>query len=277
MMEAPSVPDWTPLVIAVAPNGARKTKADHPALPMTPGEIADTGRRCADAGASMIHLHVRDDAGEHSLSPDLYREAIAALKDDVGDRLIVQVTSEAVGRYRAEQQMEMVRDLKPQAVSLAIREILPEDADESQVAEFLKWMEGEGIQPQFILYSDEEVRRFETLVERGIVPGKHHFLLFVLGRYSKDLTSSPSDLLPFLESYTIDCSWAVCAFGPRESACAIAAIALGGHARVGFENNLWMPDGRLAEDNASLVRIVADAAFLLNRPLATGANAAKLL
>ena len=276
MSEAPAVPAWSPLVIAVAPNGARKTKADHPALPMTPQEIADTGRRCADAGASMMHLHVRDAAGGHSLSPKLYKEATAALRGEVGDRLVIQITSEAVGRYAPEQQMEMVRELKPEAVSLAIREILPEGANEEPVREFLAWLVGEGTLPQFILYSADDVRRFERLIEDGVVPQGRHFLLFVLGRYSKNLTSAPADLLPFLENFELDFPWAVCAFGPRESACAAAAVALGGHARVGFENNLWLPDGRLAEDNSSLVKLAADAAGLLGRPLAKAADIAKM-
>lgn len=272
---SPDREDWDPLIVAVAPNGARKTKKDHPALPMSPAEIALTGVACAEEGAALIHLHVRDDAGEHSLSVDRYRAATDALRAEVGDRLVIQVTSEAVGRYKAEEQMAMVRDLKPEAVSLAIREILPDGAPETPVKEFLSWVDGEGIAPQFILYSAEEVRRFESLYERGIIPEGRQFLLYVLGRYKEGQRSEPVDLLPFLGAAGQDHSWALCAFGPREGACAMTAAALGGHVRVGFENNLWMPNGELAQDNSSLVRVVADAARNLGRPLATAAEIRK--
>ena len=83
-----------------APNGARKTKADHPALPITPKELAATASDCLDAGASMIHLHVRDAQGRHSLDAELYRTAMSAIRRAVGDQLVIQVTSEAAGVYQ---------------------------------------------------------------------------------------------------------------------------------------------------------------------------------
>ena len=77
----------TPFVVMCAPNGARRTKDDHPALPLTPAEIAAEAERCADAGAALLHLHVRDTAGRHSLSPELYREAIKLGADDLQEDL----------------------------------------------------------------------------------------------------------------------------------------------------------------------------------------------
>ncbi|MEM7653568.1 MAG: 3-keto-5-aminohexanoate cleavage protein, partial [Pseudomonadota bacterium] len=67
-----------PLIIAVAPNGARKVKSDHPAIPLTPAELAREAAACADAGASMVHLHVRDANGGHTLDADLYKAALNA-------------------------------------------------------------------------------------------------------------------------------------------------------------------------------------------------------
>ena len=81
--------------------------------------------------------------------------------------------------------------------------------------------------------------------------------------------SEPADLLPFLAAHDGATPWAVCAFGPREAACALTAAALGGHMRVGFENNLFLPDGTLAPDNAALVRNAAAGAALCGRELAS--------
>jgi uncharacterized protein (DUF849 family) len=205
----------------------------------------------------MIHLHVRDPDGRHSLDVDTYRAATAAVRAAVGRDLVVQITSEAVGIYRPDEQMQMVRELRPEAVSLAVREIVPDEAAEPAAADFLAWVTAEGILPQYILYSDDDLRRFDDLIARGVVPGERQVVLFVLGRYTKGQISEPRELTPFLAANSQDHLWSVCAFGPRETACAVAAAALGGHARVGFENNFHLPDGSLAADNAALVAAVA--------------------
>jgi len=267
-----------PLIIAVAPNGARRTHADHPKLPMTPSELASCVTDCLAAGAAMVHLHVRDAQGAHTLDPDSYRAAIDAIRDQVGDRIVIQATTEAVGRYSPTEQMAAVRALHPEAVSLAPRELVPEGSEETAAAaEFFHWLGEEGILTQYILYSDQDVARFDDLVARGVVPGGPKFVLFVLGRYTPGQRSQPVDLLPFLAANRAGHAWAVCAFGPREAACAVTAAGLGGHARVGFENNLLLPDGRTAPDNTALVANVAQAAALLGRPLADAATARRLM
>ena len=270
-------PGRSPVIVAVAPNGARKTKADHPAVPITAEEIAATAAACREAGAAMIHLHVRDADGRHSLEVETYRAATAAVRAAVGRDLVVQVTTEAVGRYRPEEQMRMVRALKPEAVSLAVREIVPDEAAEPEAAAFLAWVEAEGILPQYILYSDDDLRRFDDLIARGVVPGERQLVLFVLGRYTKGQTSEPRDLLPFLDANSRDHLWSVCAFGPRETACAVAAAALGGHVRVGFENNLHLPDGTLATDNAALVTAVAEGLSAIGCRPASAAEARDMM
>lgn len=94
----------------------------------------------------------------------------------------------------------------------------------------------------------------------------------MLGRYSAGQTSSPADLLPYLQAWQEGGGrqpWAMCAFGAQEHRCAMAAAALGGHVRVGFENNLLLRDGSPAPDNAALVRQAAEGARMLGRPLAS--------
>ena len=266
---APSGADWSPFILTVAPNGARRGYGDHSALPITPDEIGRCAAACAEAGAAMIHLHVRDRDGGHTLDADAYRAAIDAVKRQAGERIVIQVTSEAVGVYEPAQQMAMVRAVRPEAVSLAVRELLPEGADEREAAKFFAWIADEHIMAQFILYSEEDVRRFDDLAARGVVADSQRFVLFVLGRYSADQQSSPDDVLPFLTANRRGYTWTVCAFGRREVACVLAAATLGGHGRVGFENNLFLPDGRIAPDNAALVAAVADGARAMGRPLAS--------
>ena len=115
------------------------------------------------------------------------------------------------------------------------------------------------------------------MIERGIVPGRRHSVLFVLGRYTKNQESMPADLLPFLAANAAGHSWSLCAFGRREAACATAAAALGGHARVGFENNLLLPDGSQAPDNAALIACTAGLAGGLGRALADADSAREIM
>ena len=247
----------TPFIVMSAPNGARRGKADHPCLPLTPDEIADCAEQVADAGASIIHLHVRDEQNAHSLDPDRYRVAIRAVRNRVGDRLIIQVTTEACGIYAAEQQMAMVRELQPEAVSLALQELCPDMNHESVAAEFFAELKARDIMPQYILYSPGEVARFNELRQRGVIPDARPFVLFVLGRYSDLQTGDPGFLGRYIEELQEDVTWMVCCFGDTENQAATEAARSGGHARVGFENNLVMPDGTVASDNAALVRLAA--------------------
>jgi len=274
----PRAPLWPPLIISNAPNGATRTKADHPALPMTAAELARNAAEVLEAGAALVHIHVRDQDGRHLLDAEAYGAATAAIRAAVGDRLIVQITSEAAGRYQAPEQMAVVRAARPEAVSLALREIVPDAASEVAAAEFFAFVRRARMLVQIILYSAEDVARYLALKARGVLGEGQDFPLFVLGRYTAGQVSSPADLLPFLTAAgeTIPL-WSMCAFGPKEGACALVAAGLGGHARVGFENNIRAPDGTLATDNAASVRRIAEGARNFGRPVATADEARALM
>lgn len=261
--------EQAPVALAVAPNGGRRVKADHPAIPLTAAELADTAARCLEAGAAMIHVHVRDRSGKHLLDAGTYAEALAAIKGAVGDRLVAQVTSEALGVYAPAEQIAVVKAVRPEAVSLALRELCPTAAEEAAFAEFLLWLKAEGVAPQMIVYSAEEFARLNALIRRGLVPWADPPVLFVLGRYTAGQTSAPADLLPFLApGLPRPAHWMMCAFGRFEAGCAAAAALLGGHVRVGFENNLFLPGGGLAPDNAASLAAVAGALDRLGLGLA---------
>ena len=270
----------SPLILANAPNGATRTKADHPELPMTAAELARCAAEIADAGASMFHVHVRDAHGHHLLDAGAYSEATAAIRAAVGQRLVLQVTSEAGGRYRAPTQMAVIRATQPEAVSLALRELIPDAASEPDAAEFFAWLRRERVLVQVILYSADEVARYAQLKARGVLGEGNDCPLFVLGRYTAGQVSAPSDLDPFLAaaaSVQLGDAWSMCAFGRHENACAAHAAARGGHVRVGFENNLHLPDGTLAGRNADLVRAAVEAAEGAGRRLATADEARALM
>ena len=186
------------IVLAVAPNGGRKTKTDHPALPLTASELARTAAECLERGASMIHLHVRDAEGRHCLDPEAYRAAIASICEAVGDRLVLQITSELIGRYSPAEQRAAVLKTNPEAVSLALRELAPGEADEKDFGDFLGKLRQMRIWPQIILYTPAEAERLGAMLKQGLIPFDKLAVLYVLGRFSLTRTALPRDLLPFL-------------------------------------------------------------------------------
>lgn len=259
-----------PASIMVAPNGARKTQSDHPEVPVTIAETARTAAACAEAGATAIHAHIRDAEGKHILDAALYRELLDAIAQECGNNIFAQVTTEAVGIYQPEEQMAVMRALKPQSFSAALKELIAGPEKEAEASAFYSWALKEEIAVQHILYEAEEIHRFADLVRREVIPGAHHALLFVLGRYAKNLESEVEDLLPFVDALKASglkpkSDWMVCGFGRSETAALTAAMALGGHARVGFENSLWHADGAVAESNAARVGVIAAIAEQLGR------------
>jgi 3-keto-5-aminohexanoate cleavage enzyme len=248
------------VVLTVAPNGGRKTKTDHPELPLTGDELARTAAECLERGASMIHLHVRDAEGRHCLDPEAYRATMAQICQEVGDRLVLQITSESLGLYSPAEQRAAVIKTNPEAVSLALGELAPEAPDEKDFCVFLSKLKQMRVWPQIILYTPAEAVRLAAMVKQGLIPFDKLSVLYVLGRFSLTRTALPRDLLPFIAPDKPRFhSWSVCAFGRRETACVTAAALLGGHARVGFENNFSLPDGARAASNAELVRAAARA------------------
>jgi uncharacterized protein (DUF849 family) len=246
------------VILAIAPNGSRRGKIDHPALPLTKEEILLEAPKWRDAGASVLHLHIRDHDGRHSLDAEAYKDVFAALRLVIGRDMVLQMTTEAGGVFGREAQMAAVRAVRPEAVSLALREIAPTDAEKAEFAEFLAWMHGESIAPQIILYDLEDITRLSAFARDGAIDGAQTSVLYVLGRYATEQKSNPVELLGFLGTEMRPFrDWMVCAFGPNESRCAALAALLGGHVRVGFENNYYLPDGKIAASNAELIDATA--------------------
>lgn len=242
-----------PCLLMVAPNGARRVYQDHPAIPLTPEELARDAKECLAAGASAMHVHVREADGHHLLDAAAYQDAISAIQEVVGDQLLLQVTSEAGGRYSPSEQRRVIEALQPDYVSIAVREWFG-DAHEVQASgELCRYIARRGTHIQYIVYSPEDLNFFNQLRQQGTLPNGPALLLFVLGRYANPPVADPGRLPGFLHDLVAGDHWAVCAFGPTEGDCLALAAQQGGHARVGFENNLWRANGQLATNNAELV------------------------
>ncbi len=230
-------------------------KVDHPELPISIRETVTTGAACWDAGATGLHAHVRDAKGAHVLDADLYRELIAEMTT-VCPNMLVQITTEAVGRYSPAQQRQIVRAVMPAAVSVSIREMLADGL----VPDFYHWANEAEIAVQHILYGAEDIALLDQETTAGRIPKEDLQALVVLGRYSNRQRSDPNALEPLVEQLrqvAPDVDWAACAFGRSETECLGRAFELGGKVRVGFENNLFDAGGKLAKNNATRVAEIA--------------------
>lgn len=242
--------------LMVAPNGARHTKRHHPALPVTNEEISQTAARCAEAGATAIHVHVRDRRGHHSLDPERYKSVIGSIR--AATPIHTQISTESAGKFDLDDQINCLRAAPATEASIALREAL---AHPARVREPYDVALGRGMSVQHILYDTSEVAQLLDLYDQGEIPADDRHVIFVLGRYAPARHAEPSDAVAFASAARgSKLRWSACAFGPREQECLLTALDLGGDVRVGFENNILAPDGTVFPNNETAVGALVEAA-----------------
>lgn len=265
-------------ILALAPNGAHKQKSDHPALPLSLEELVQTAVAAQLAGASLLHLHIRDDEHGHTLDADRYRHTIDAISEQTEDKLIIQITSESAGIFSPAQQIASVQATNPDCVSIALRELVPEREALPAAQALFHWCAEQRCRAQFIIYSEGDLQAYLAYREQDIIPDAPHSLMFVLGRYKDGQTSSKKDLAPYLNYRDeIEVPWMVCAFGANEQECLLEAAHQGGHMRTGFENNLLKPDGIPARNNIEQLSALAENTKRLKLRPATAREARRIL
>ena len=160
-----------PTIIMAAPNGARKVKTDHPAVPVTIVETIANAKECHAAGASILHAHVRDDNGKHLLDVGRYLQLLDGLHQEVPE-MLVQITTEAVGIYTPEQQADLVFALKPDFVSVGFREMIGDNGEAARALakHFYHQSFAEQINVQHILYDLDDLQQFRVAMADGILP-----------------------------------------------------------------------------------------------------------
>lgn len=240
--------------IMVAPNGARKTTAEHPAIPVTIEQIVSTARSCYAAGAGAMHFHVRDSEQQHVLDAGLYKEALAELETAVPD-MHLQITTECVGRYRPEDMRTLAYAVTPPGISIGIIELIPDGQPTAEDIRLYKVLHEAGTRLQHICYFPEHLDIVRRVVDLAGLPEDDIWCLFTIGHYSGRI-SKPEMIDRFLDRLSqlgLSPDWAICAFAEQEQDCLLRAVSHGGKVRVGFENSLLMPDGSIAENNSAKV------------------------
>ena len=264
------------LIITVAATGNVPTKEMNPHLPVTPEEIAATAVRCREAGASLIHVHARDAAGRPTLDAQIFAHIHHLIRQRTD--LIVQISTGGRAGMDPEARAAAVRLVRPEMASLTTGSMNFPDrvyANSFDVIEHLaNAMVEAGAKPEMEIFEPGMITNALMLVERGLAAPPLHFD-FVLGSRGS-LPASPKNLMFLSESIQPGSTWTVAGIGRWQLPMAVLAIIMGGHVRVGLEDNLYYRKGELAT-NEQLVARVARIAAEVGRPIATPDEARQIL
>ncbi len=264
------------LIITAALTGAEVTRAQQPALPITPEEIGRAAQECAEAGAAIVHVHARNPDGSPSQDKALYREILAQVRARCD--VIVQVsTGGAVGMTSQERLAPVT--LQPEMATLSMgtvnfgADVFMNSPTDMEV--FAQALQAQGVKAELEIFDSGMLTTALRWLHKGLLHGPQHFD-FVLG-VPGGMAGTPQALMYLSAQVPAGCSWTVAGIGAAQLPLGALAIVLGGHVRVGFEDNVYYRKGELATSNAQLVARMARLSRELDRPVATPDEARALL
>ncbi len=232
------------LIINVAATGIIPTKSDNLHLPITPNEIAEDCNRCYQAGASIFHLHARDEEGKPTYRSEVYREIISKVRNRRPDAIICVSTSGRVFKTFEERSevLNLAGGLKPDMASLTLgSHNFPKQASVNEpdmICALAKKMQDRGIVPELEIFDLGMIDYANYLIEKKVLRKPFYFNIFLgsLGASS----SKPFHLANMVTSLPDDAAWAGAGIGRSQFFVNSMAITMGGHVRVGLEDNLYL-------------------------------------
>ena len=274
--------DSTPLIINVALTGMVPMPDRAPGVPVTPVAILADVERCAALGASVFHVHARDEAGQPDWRRETTEPIVAGIRE-IDPELIVCVTTSGRLESAVERRADVL-DLdgvsKPDMASLTLgsnnfrtsASVNPPDV----IEELARLMLDRGIRPELEVFEPGMAAFGRVLAGRGLIPDGAHMNI-LLGSPGTAPLSIPS-LGAILAEVPAGWTWALAGIGRHQLDANLLAIAIGGHVRVGIEDNIWLDRGRTTPaTNPDLVERIVAAAGIAERPLAPPALARELL
>jgi len=266
-------------MITVAPTGAETAKAECPQLPTTLDELVETAVACEAAGASLVHIHIRDADHQPSLDPVLLRDAVQAVREQTS--LVIQLSTGGSVHDPLERRLTVL-DAEPDSCSLTCGTTnFGDDVFLNPypfMAELYQLAQAREVVPEFELFDLGHVAALRRLIDAYGLPfgGKVH-VDFVTG-VPGGMPGTPAALLAGIQALPPEVtSWSATGIGRTHLPIAAAALASGGHLRVGMEDNLNFAKGQPVKRNDELVSRAADLARLMQRPPMTTDEARTLL
>lgn len=266
------------LIITAAICGAEVTKEQNPAVPYTLEEMVREAKSAYDAGAAVIHVHVRWDDGTPTQDRDRFRVVMDAIREACPGVILIPSTGGAVG-MTPEERLQPT-ELFPEMATLDCGtcnfgdDVFVNDLPTLRV--FGRRMLEHHIKPEFECFEIGHLETALTLARKGLVPGAPMQFNFVLGVAGCTPATVPN-LCYLVSQIPAGSTWTVTGIGRNAFTMAAAAIAMGGHVRVGFEDALMLERGVPAKSNGELVEKVVKLAKLLGREVATPEEAREIL
>jgi len=271
----------TTTLITVAPTGAESSKADVPALPVTLDELVTTAKECEAVGASIIHVHIRDDEARPTLDPGRLRATVDALRAETG--LIVQLSTGGAVTDPEEDRLRVL-DAAPDMASCTMGTVNFGDDVFLNRWEFVvrlhETMRDKGIVPEYEIFDLGQLTSLRRLLDRHGLPASGHVHVdFVLGvpGGAPGTTEAVVALKQALADLPPTTTFSATGIGRSTLSVLLAALSAGGHLRVGMEDTITYAKGQPVESNAQLVARAAGFARLAQRPPMPAAEARALL
>ncbi|MGB8419174.1 3-keto-5-aminohexanoate cleavage protein [Paraburkholderia sp.] len=283
-------------IITCAVTGNLTKPEQHPGLPITPQQIATSALEAAQAGAAVVHIHVRDpQTGRPSMEIDLYRQVIERIRS-VDSELIINLTTGPGGRFipsdddpkvaapgttllPPERRVEHIAALKPDICSLDLN-TMNSGGDvvintPKNVRRMAKVIREAGVKPELEIFDSGDLHLALDLIKEGVLDGPGLWT-FVLGvKYG--FAATPETLLYARNFLPQGAAWSAFGIGRAEFPIVAQAWLAGGHVRVGLEDNIYLSKGVLAETNAVLVARARDIVLSLGGEIATPREAREQL
>jgi 3-keto-5-aminohexanoate cleavage enzyme len=265
-------------LITVAPTGAESAKADVPNLPVTLEELVDTAKACEKSGAAMIHVHIRDATAQPTLDLGRLRETVTALRQDTD--LVVQLSTGGAVTDPLENRIKVL-DVEPDSCSLTCGTVnFGDDVFMNPwpfMVDLYQRTQEREVVPEFELFDLGHVAALNRLLDKYGLPygGKIHCDL-VMG-VPGGMPGTADALVTAVNALPDGATWSATGVGRTSLPVAFAALAKGGHLRVGMEDTLTFAKGRAVRDNAELVERAAQLATMAQRPPMTGDEARTML
>ncbi len=269
-----------PCIICVAITGSVPNKKDNPAVPVTVSEQVESTHEAFEAGATIVHAHVRQDDGRPTSDPDRFAQLMEGIRKHCPGMIIQLSTG---GRSGADRERGGMLPLAPEMASLAVgSNNFPTRVYENS-PDLVDWLAAEMIQynvkPEIEAFDLSHIFKAKEMWDRGQIQGRP-YVQFVMG--VKNAMPVDRDVFDYYvhtvqRLFGLDAPWCAAGIGANQIVLNEWTVAAGGHARTGLEDNIRLDRNNLAPSNAALVRRAAELCERYERPVATWQQARSIL
>ena len=267
------------VIVTVATTGGLHGKEANPHLPEQPEEVVTDLKACREAGASVVHLHARDEEGDDTKDVTRFQELRDKINEEIPE-MIVCFTSG--GRQSREARIRPVVETNP-TPELGTIDLGPMNFGDSRTAanpreqnvKFARRMRETGVKPEMEVFHHGQFTEMEHLIEQELLD-KPYWCTLILGMQT-GAPAHPRNLINYVDNLPAGAEWQCLAIGRHQLPLTTMAMTLGGHVRIGMEDNVYFRKGEPAESNAQLVRRTVNIADELDRPIASPNRARELI